>query len=93
MAKPAERHAGQGIDAADAVHLVPEELDAHHILIRVNRPYLDRVAAHAEAVALEGDVVALVLDVDEAADERIAADFHARTQRNDHALVVDRVAE
>ena len=89
----AQRHAGQRIDAADAVDLVAEELDAHHILIRVYRPDLDRVAAHAEAIALEGDVVALILDVDQAADERIAPELHARTQRNDHALVVDRVAE
>ena len=52
----------------------PKNSDAHHILIRVYRPDLDRVAAHAEAVALEGDVVALLLDVDQTADERVAAE-------------------
>ena len=93
MAQLAQRHAGQRVDPADAVDLVTEKLDAHHVLIRVNRPDLDRVPAHAEPVALEHHVVALILNVDQPVDECLAADFGARPQRDHHFLIVDRVAE
>ena len=89
----AQRDAGQRVDAADAVDLVAEELDAHHVLVRIDRPDLDRVPAHAEAVALEHHIVALILDVDQAADKGLAADLGAGPQRDDHFLIVDRVAQ
>ena len=88
-----ERNAGQRVNTADAVHLITEKLDTDNILIRVYRPDLHRVAAHAEAVALERNVVALVLNVYQSADELLAAHLHARTDRNHHAFVVDRIAE
>ena len=88
-----ERNAGQRVNTADAVHLITEKLDTDNILIRVYRPDFHRVAAHAEAVALERNVVALILNVYQSADELLAAHLHARTDGNDHALVVDRVAE
>ena len=88
-----ERNAGQRVNTADAVHLITEKLDTDNILVRVYRPDFHRVAAHAEAVALERNVVALVLNVYQSVDELLAAHLHARTDGNDHALVVDRVAE
>ena len=88
-----ERNAGQRVNTADAVHLITEKLDTDNILIRVYRPDFHRVTAHAEAVALERNVVALVLNVYQSADELLAAHLHARTDGNDHALVVDRIAE
>ena len=76
----AQYHTGQGVDTADAVDLVAEKFDAHHVLIRVNRPNLHRVPAHAEAVAFKSDVVALVLNINEPVNERFPADFHTRAQ-------------
>ena len=64
---PLDQHlAGQRVDLDDALDLVAEELDAHRDLL-VGRIELERVAAHAELAAHEGHVVALVLDVDQAA--------------------------
>ena len=88
-----ERNAGQRVNTADAVHLITEKLDTDNILIRVYRPDFHRVTAHAEAVALERNVVALILNVYQSTDELLAAHLHARTDGNDHAFVVDRVAE
>ena len=51
---------------ADPVDLVAEEFDAHGLVAVVRGVELHRVAAHAEAVALKGNVVALVADLDEA---------------------------
>ena len=93
MPQLAQRDAGQRVDAADSVDLVAKELNAHHVLVRVNRPDLDRVAAYAETVALEHHIVALILDVDQAVDQLFTTDFHAWAQRNDHLLVIDRVTE
>ena len=55
-----------------ALDLVAEELDADGALVLVGREDLDHVAAHAEGAAVEVDVVALVLDVDERAQQRVA---------------------
>lgn len=55
-----------GVEFADAVDLVTEELDAHGLVAVVRGVELHRVAAHAEAVALKGDVVSLVANFDEA---------------------------
>ena len=88
-----KRNAGQRVNTADAVHLITEKLDTDNILIRIYRPDLHRVTAHAEAVTLERNVVALVLNVYQSADELLAAHLHARTDGNHHAFVVDRIAE
>ena len=88
-----ERNAGQRVNTADAVHLITEKLDTDNILIRVYRPDFHRVTAHAEPVALERNVVALILNVYQSTDELLAAHLHARTDGNHHAFVVDRIAE
>ena len=61
--------AGERVDRADALDLVAEELDADRPLL-VRREHLDRVAPHAELVAGEREVVALVLQLDEPAQDR-----------------------
>jgi hypothetical protein len=45
----------------------PKKLDAHRDALLVGGEDLDHVAAHAEGAAVEVDVVALVLDLDELA--------------------------
>ncbi len=61
--------------------------------MRVGGEYLDGVAAHAEHVALKGNVVALVAYLDELAQQLVKAAGLPRAERDDHALVVYRVAE
>ena len=73
--------------------LVPEELDAHHVLVRIDRPDLDRVPAYAEAVALERDVVALVLDLHQLAADLVPVPYLAGAQGDHHVGIVDRVAQ
>ena len=60
---------GERIDGRDALDLVAEELDPDRPLL-VGGEHLDRVAPHPELVAGEGDVVALVHELDEAAEDR-----------------------
>ncbi len=57
--------------------VVAEELDADRRLLLVGGEDLDHVAAHAERAAVKVDVVALVLDVDELPEERVAAELLA----------------
>ena len=61
--------AGERIDARDALDLVTEQRDAQRLLL-VRGEHLDGVAADAELVAGEADVVALVLQFDEPAQDR-----------------------
>ena len=84
---------GQRVNLAQAVDLVAKKLDAEGHVLGVGRPDLNHIAAHAEAVALKRNVVALVLDLDELAQHLVAVFLHARAQRDDHVLVVDRVAQ
>ena len=64
-----------GSNSRDALDLVAEELDADRALLLVGGEDLDDVAAHAEGAAVEVDVVALVLDVDERAQKRVAPEL------------------
>ena len=61
--------AGERVDRRDALHLVAEERDAHAALL-VGGEHLDGVAPHPELVAGEVEVVALVLQLDEAGEDR-----------------------
>lgn len=65
MLERARHLTAHGVEFADPVDLVAEELDAHGLVAVVRRVELHRVAAHAEAVALKCDVVALVANFDE----------------------------
>ena len=59
----------------------------------IGRENVDRIAADAEHIAREGNVVALVADVDELAHELLRVALLAGAQGDDHVGVVDRVAE
>jgi hypothetical protein len=56
------------VDALHGLDLVPPQLDADGVLVAGGED-VEGVAAHPERAGLEGGVVALVVDVDEAADE------------------------
>ena len=65
--------AGERVELDDALDLVAPELDAHGDIF-VGREDLERVAAHAEGAAQEVHVVAVVLDVDQVAQQLVALD-------------------
>ena len=93
VAERADGRAGNDVDVRNAVDLVAEELHAYGVVGGIGRKNVDRVAADAEHVALEGDVVALIADVDELAHELLRVALLAGTQGDDHVGIVDRVAE
>ena len=93
MADHALRQSRDGIDFGNAVDLVAEEFHADGTPRPVGGIDLHGVAADAEVVAGEVDVVALIADVHELAHQLFPRLFHARAQGDDHVLVVDRVAQ
>ena len=82
-----EDFAGEGVDFADAFDFVSPEADAQGV-VAVGRLHLEHVAAHAEFGALEGGVVALVEDVDEVAQNLVAAYHLAYGELQGHLAVV-----
>jgi hypothetical protein len=66
------RLAANGIDLANGLDGVAEELDADGGVGLVGREDLDDVATHAERTAVKIDVVSLVLDVDQHAEQVVA---------------------
>ncbi len=80
--------AGQGIEFGDRFDLVAEHLEPPRLVLVVGGEKVDRVAAHPEGAALEGVVVALVLLLDEAAEQGGAVDLLALVQAEGHRLVV-----
>ena len=82
-----------GVEFTDPVDLVAEEFDAHGLVAVIRGVEFHRVAAHAEAVALKGDVVALVADLDEALQEEVALHRHARAERDHELFKVLRLAK
>ena len=79
--------AGERVELRDPLDLVAEELDADERLLRRGLE-LERVAAHPEAGTGQGLVVALVLQVDEVAQDRVAPVLAADAQLEDGRAVV-----
>src|SRR5688572_9086403 len=86
-----DRLTGEDIDLGDALDFVAPHLDTDPLLL-VRWIDLDRVAADAECPALEGDVVAVVLDRDERPQDVVARDLLATRERDHLALVLLGVA-
>ncbi|CCX41509.1 unknown [Clostridium sp. CAG:1024] len=89
----AENFARDRRHLADAVHLVPEELDPQRLVRPVRGENVQHVAAHAEGPARKIIVVALKLDIDETLDHLVAGDLHAAAQRDGQFQVFFRIAE
>jgi hypothetical protein len=87
------RVTGQRIEQRQRFEFVVEQGDAHRKLGVLGREDVDHVAAHAIGAALEVDLVALVLHFRQAADDLALADLFAHAQVQDHAVVIDRVAD
>ncbi len=67
----------------DLIDLVAEELDAQRAILLEGGEDLDDVAAHAEGAAVKVDVVALVLQIDEPTQQRVAAQLLADLELDD----------
>src|SRR5258706_126790 len=88
----AQELAGQRVDHVDVADLIAEEFDAIGELF-VRRLQLNHVAANAERAALEVDIIARVLEVDQLSEHLVAIRFHAFADRQHASLVFDRRAE
>ena len=73
-------------------HLVTEELHTQDCLL-AGGLHLERVAAHTKLSAAEGGIVALVLQVDEVAEDGIAAILPRLAHLEHGCAVVDRRAK
>ena len=82
----AARPSRQRIEGDELVHLVAEQLDADAVVL-VRREHFDRVAPHAESAAVEFVIVALVLDLDQLAEDGVAIDPLPALQRQQHPVV------
>ena len=77
--------AGERVDGAQRVDLVAPHLDAEGALF-VRRLNFDHVAAHAEGAAAQ-ILAALVLNVHQAAKQRLARDALAGLEHHQHAVI------
>ena len=72
---------GEWMDVIQGINLVTKELDAHaQFLICGND--IDDVALRAECAASKGDIIAVILDIDEEAKELIAVNLHPGPQHH-----------
>jgi hypothetical protein len=78
---------GEGVELADALDGVAEELDAHGLLL-VGGMQFDGVAPDPEAAPAEHGVVAVVVEVDQLAQQAALVDGVARPQHQDPAAVL-----
>ena len=89
----ARGRAGDGVDLADAVDLIPEKLHADGFARPVGGIDLHRVAAHTEHIALKGNVISLVANVDQRAEQIVALHGHARAQGDHHFREILRLTQ
>ena len=85
--------AGQHIDLGHTVDLVAEKLHAHRLFALGGGEDLHRVAPHAELATHKADIVALVGDQHEAAEQLLALHRHAAAQHDLQLLILGRVAQ
>ena len=87
-----QRLAGERVERGELIDLVAEQANAQRELF-VGGIHLDDVAAHAERTTPELLVVALVLDLDQLAQDLVAVDPLALLERHDQAVVGVRRAQ
>ena len=92
LAPLGEHLAGERVDLDDLLHLVAEHVHPDQVLA-VRWLDLEHVAAHPEAGARHGRVIALVLQVDQVAQDPVAAIVPADLEVDHRRAVVDRRPE
>ena len=81
------------VDLADGLDRVAEVLDPDRGRLLIGREDLDHVASHPEGTAVKVDVVALVLHVDQAAQQLVARQLFADPQLDGETTVALDVAD
>ena len=89
----AKQLAGQHVDFAQTVDFVAEKLDADRLFALRGGKNFDRVAAHAEFATHKADVIALVADGDETAEQLLAFERQTAPQHDLQLLILGRVAQ
>ncbi len=79
--------AGQRIEFVDRLHLVAEQRDAPGAILVVAREDVHAIATQPERAALEGGVVAAVLQIDQPLRQRIAIDPPAGLELHHHPRI------
>ena len=92
LAPLGEQLAGQRVELGDPLDLVAEELHPHETVLG-GRLELERVASNAEAGTRDLRVVALVLEVDEVAQDRVPTILAALPQSQHGRTVVHRCTQ
>jgi len=87
------RDAGNGVDLADPVHLVPEKLHPDGTSRPVGGIDFQRVPPEAELVPGKVQVVSLIADFRQLFQHIVQRVLLSHPQGNDHALIVDGVAQ
>jgi len=85
--------AGEGVELGDAVHLVPKKLHPNGHLTHIGQVDVHRVSVDPELVADKIHVVPLVLQGHQLFAQFIPLHLHAGPQTDDHAAVVNGVAQ
>ncbi|MNI70844.1 hypothetical protein D3C73_1266810 [compost metagenome] len=73
--------AGQNVDFGNPFDFVTKKLNPYGLLSFGSRKNLQYVSAHAEGSANEVDIVPLILDIHQSAQNLIPRFFHANPQR------------
>ena len=87
LGDPAHHLAPQRVDLGEGFDPVAEQLDADRVRLGGRGEDIDHVPAHAERAPVKVDVVALVLDVDQARQNLLPADRHPLFERQQHPVV------
>src|ERR1700752_2676172 len=85
--KLADNVPAKWIDFVERLDLVTEEFDAYSAALFISWKDFDRVATHAEGSAMKIIIVALVLDIDQFAQDAIALDPLPFFEKNQHLEV------
>ena len=93
IGQPTDGGAGDHIDLADAVDLVPEKLHPDGRVLPVGWPDLHRVSPDTEHIAFKGDVVALVADGHQLFQHLVPLHLGAHPEGNHHLLKILRLAQ
>ena len=87
------RNAGNGVDLADPVHLVPEKFHPDGTSRPVGGIDFQRVPPKAELVPGEVQIVPLIADFRQLFQHIVQGVLLPHPQGNDHALIIDGVAQ
>jgi hypothetical protein len=89
----ADHLAGQRVEGGDVFHFVVEQLDADGFQVRLGRIHIDHVTAHAKGRAGEIHLVAGVLQVGQAPQQRALVELVAAVDVQHHLQIGFRAAQ